>query len=568
MSEAAADSTATAKALPNEAPRAALRARTLPWWVHAATLLLAAAAFLAWQWPTAMDFKFFLLYDAGGALKADALLAQHLQPTIDFAYSYGLLPLLLGHAWFAAFGRTPLAYEGFTLACTFAIILAMASWARAQRWPIWALALLVLSLPCAIMARYLSQTHALEAALLMWALALHASGKGRRKYALALVTACVFVKPSLAYIYGAILTTLILVDCWRTSRTAPRCPIWPALLRQLAPAALTAIALFTLLLAVYGWTPLQNTLLPLNASRSYRAANFGFFFGSGRAFWLRPQGDYFTSPAAWWLVSTLLTALTAAILLLRSLFPALRPGSSAPATAPPDTRRESFICLAALLITFVCCFYAWDNSWTYYPYLPALGVITALVMLSPKSRANPLPHSSPTSPVPMRPPCLRASVVTLLPAAALAVIVILADFHHPYHDTQPWNKTHSADTAGLWAYSTEQADWQEAHERLTANNQHTLLLANGFSAGLFPGVRTPNAWFMSPALNTPAELDRIRQAIAHADLIVRFNELGRNDPKLDPWNWPEFAAETARFHIDSTTPNDYFTIMVRNRDLP
>ena len=52
------------------------------------------------QWPLAQSFALFGFYDPGSALKADWLLAKGLRPTIDFAYAYGLLSLLVGHGWF------------------------------------------------------------------------------------------------------------------------------------------------------------------------------------------------------------------------------------------------------------------------------------------------------------------------------------------------------------------------------------------------------------------------------------------------------------------------------------
>ena len=52
-------------------------------------------ALLLARLPIALDFKLFAFYDQGSALRADRLVAGGLVPTVDFGFSYGLLPLAL-----------------------------------------------------------------------------------------------------------------------------------------------------------------------------------------------------------------------------------------------------------------------------------------------------------------------------------------------------------------------------------------------------------------------------------------------------------------------------------------
>ena len=74
------------------------------------------------------------------------------------------------------------------------------------------IALVVVAMPWAALASYINLTHAIEATLICHALAEHALG--RRSRALALLTACLFVKPAMAYIYGLLLVLLIIRDAW------------------------------------------------------------------------------------------------------------------------------------------------------------------------------------------------------------------------------------------------------------------------------------------------------------------------------------------------------------------
>jgi hypothetical protein len=77
-----------------------VRRRTLTLLFMAESLALALL-----QLPQNLSFDGFAILDQGANLKAQQLLDQGLVPTVDFGYVYGLLPLLIGRAWFALLGR-------------------------------------------------------------------------------------------------------------------------------------------------------------------------------------------------------------------------------------------------------------------------------------------------------------------------------------------------------------------------------------------------------------------------------------------------------------------------------
>lgn len=482
--------------------------------------------------PQALDFKMFAFYDAGAALKADALLARGLRPTIDFAYSYGLLPLALGRGWFGLFGRTPLAYEWLTLAWGAIMVGGMARLARVWKWNWWQTGLGILALPIALPTFYLNQTHVMEAALLVHAIAFQA--RGRRTTALALLTACLFVKPSLAYVYGLLLVSRIVLDHWVAVQSAesdrPSIPIpwWRDAWTALWPAALGGLILAIWLGLTFGGLPLWQTLLPLQAGASYRAAHFGFFFGVGRAFWVRPWPEYFNTIAGFWLAATLVMAAMAVATVVRWLPRLWRRRAPSRMAAPTISASglEAWLCLAALHLTFIFVFYAWKDSWVYYSYLPVLGVVTSLGWI--------------VAPVPGYLAAWRTWWRGLLPAG-LAALAISGQWTRVEGAYWAWHWRHAPELAGLWTYDQLAEDFHKV--RMATAGHKTFWLINGDLDEMCPGIQTGESWFLSPALPLPREIAEVRRKIAEAQMVVRFRELG----DLDPWWWDDFAAARAAF---------------------
>ena len=270
-------------------PPVRFRLRTLTILFMAEALLLALA-----QLPLTLDFNSFVHMDQGANLTVQRLLDRGRVPITDFGYQYGLATLLIGRAWFALFGRTPVAYAGAMVVVDLLIAWGLARCAYALRSGLVGIALFVCTVHATAMCSYINLAHACEAVLICHALAEHASG--RRPRALALLTAALFIKPVMAYLYGFLLIVLIV----RNVRLRGLVP-------SLVPAAITGILLFVTLAVWFGFDVVIQSLLPLRGADSYKQLNYGFFFGVGRRFWL-PQPltprYYIFSPAGHYLVGS------------------------------------------------------------------------------------------------------------------------------------------------------------------------------------------------------------------------------------------------------------------------
>ena len=69
------------------------------------------------QTPDSMSFDRFGFCDQGANLTLQYLVSSGDRPTINFGYNYGLLPILVGHAWFTLFGPSASAYQWAMIAC-------------------------------------------------------------------------------------------------------------------------------------------------------------------------------------------------------------------------------------------------------------------------------------------------------------------------------------------------------------------------------------------------------------------------------------------------------------------
>src|ERR1700719_1838988 len=153
--------------------------------------------------PESMRFDRFAFCDQGANLTLQHLIANGLHPVIDFGYTYGLLPALIGHVWFALFGATPWAYQAAMMLVDLLCAYAIAQILSRLKVGAVGIALAFITLGYAFQASYVNFAHALEALLLCLALA--AQARGSYSSALACATAAVFAKPSMGYVYGLLL---------------------------------------------------------------------------------------------------------------------------------------------------------------------------------------------------------------------------------------------------------------------------------------------------------------------------------------------------------------------------
>lgn len=478
--------------------------------VGAAVLLITAAHFVNLL-PTSLNFPRFAFGDCGWPLSVDVLLSEGQKPVTDFGYFYGLLTLLIDRAVFAVFGRTPEAVVGIYGVCALATAFGAARTAAVLKLrPLPALYLVSCAALLTIPRGFPSPAHALEAALLMNAIADHAAGRLNRS--LALVVVAVFVKPSLGYVYGLILLALILIG-------------WPggaSRWRRLLPAAGIGAALVLLLAAVYGWEPLFRTQIPLDAMQAYRDAGFGFLFGSGQAFWWpdEPTFNYYGSgiPGIW-LASSVVLLVSAGRLLRRYRDPAA----------------NVVLTCAGLHLLFVLVLFGNQWSWIYYPYILFVGTAVALNGWSPRTGG--------------------------VLATVLIVLSIFGQAHWLWiGDHKARTLTHRDEATGwLYASPDEARDWAEV--RVLAKTNRVLVLTRmGCPHVLAPELDGPRWWCLTKVTTNQAELERVRKQIGDANVIVspawHDNDLMR---------WEQFADVVRPFDPDHPVSETPFYKLYRRR---
>jgi hypothetical protein len=319
-------------------------------------LMWTVACYVA-RLPSHVQFADFAFGDPGAVLSVDVLVAEGLQPGVDFSYLYGLLPLGVGRLWFAMLGTTPAAYIGLHALLNLTTVAGLTTvWARTGR-SLAGLLVLFATIPFGIAANGVSLTHAAEPAVLVWALAALASR--RPGVSLALVTIGTTVKPGESYLFGVIILVVLAAGAWGG---------WRAALRHLVPAVAIGAVLLTGFAVVFGVRPAIAAQFPQAASGVYRAEGFGFFFGTGRDFWWSPgvRPTYYIGTAAgFWILATLLLGIAASIRLR---------------AAVRDPSSPAIVVVAAGLthLTYVLIGFGPPTAWAYDFPLVVAGVVAEL----------------------------------------------------------------------------------------------------------------------------------------------------------------------------------------------
>ena len=481
-----------------------------------------------WQLPRIAGWTFFSFFDPGTALKGDWLISMGMKPAIDFGYTHGLASLIAAHWGFVILGRTPAAYLVMTSVMEVLMAVMIARFAVAMKLSRPALWFLFVALPIAIMPCYLTLTHPLEALLLLWAIAEQAAG--RRQRALAICTACLFVKPSMAYVYGLSLVIWTIIDCYRHERR------WSGLLRRVAPAMVTGVLMAAAMIGRFGIKSLLLTIVPITGMRTYKDTHFGFFSDSGLRFWspaYHPWYYYVITPAGVWLA---MSAILLWVLLIRGLRQNNTPGNTRK-THPvgglitdwvhaPNRWMETAISIGLMHIAFVLGFYGWKYAWEYYSYLPVL--FTALVI----SRC-------------------RARQVQL--ATVLGILALGSQARNTGLTFWCWqNKTRDKQTGYLWAYPQQLTQWRYVCRKVRGHR--TLILSNGYLPWMPKGMTMPLSWFPEPGIPTAIEMRRLKSEALAAHYIVVRHGYG----KFGLWVNPAFAPVRHRFSL--VWQGQYFSI--------
>lgn len=430
------------------------------------------------QLPEALNFPCYAFGDCGANFTAQYLVAHGARPAVDFGFHYGLLSLLFGRVWFGLVGSTPYAYVAANFVVNLAIVWALARFARALDLGAEGKLLILAGLGYATYFQpYPDFAHMMEAALLVWALAEQA--RGARLNAIALAALAALAKPTMAYLYGAILIGLSWLEGAR-AKSEPRRRQWLRLVRR---GALVGTVAAALLATVYGPEALVHTVLPLAGARAYRDLGFGFFsqgnfrvFMPGTRYWL-------ASGAAFW-------ALGGAYLLwygARSLWSLWMRDEDFAEHAAEVTGS-----CAVMQLSFVMFFFANAWSWFYYSYLIVIGAAAAT----------------------RRSATARAGALLLCAFALLGYRTTVSWTLHDWIVSRP-----SAETAGLWAPPDMRAEWSHVLE-LTHGRRSAVLARLGAAALMFPQFEPPVSWVLVPGLATQGDVRRKAKQISKASMVV------------------------------------------------
>ena len=314
--------------------------------------------------PQLLSFSPVAFGDPGSNLTISYLVSHGYRPAVDFNYPYGLLAIFANMAWFRVAPLTPVGYQFASVICQLGVACAIARIARLLAFGPLQLIFLFMAIGRAVMPTYPNFAHGLEAVLICLAAAEQA--RGSRANALALTTAAVFAKPSMGFVYSALLLTLMALDLYRRRRLSLATSF-----KQIEPAALAGISLCVLLGTVFGVAVLWRTVLPISGVATYRTLKTGFFTGIGAQFW-RPAGVnwhyYAGNVIGLWAVATLYLiwgAIPAAWRLWANL------GTKSDSIR---MRRDEMVFSCALLhLAFIFLFFGPAGSWNNYSYLLIAG---------------------------------------------------------------------------------------------------------------------------------------------------------------------------------------------------
>ena len=517
--------------------------RTPSWrFVAVAAVLLTALNFVRLL-PATHGLSTYVFGDPGLALSVDAMLDEGKQPTVDFAYFYGLLGIALNRGWFAVLGRTAEANTAALAVSCFFIAIGCIRFGRAVQLPPTARWLLLAGIPVAVMPlTYTSPAHGYEAALLVNALAFQARGRYAPAFMLAVIG--VFVKSALVSVYAAGLPGLI-VFAPRPEPTG-----WRTRLRELIPGALVGGAVAAVLASWFGWEPLVKTLFPTAGAKTYADEQFGFFFGIGRRFWLHPSlspAYYLLGPAGFWLAAT--------GVMLAGVPGLLREWRNPAAVA--------ILTCAALHVVFVCLLFGNELSWLYYSFLPVLGVCGvvgrwAATAGEPGTATTGFwfpPHPNPPPPGGRGPEMDGPPLLTSPPvgevaaqprvggAAILLIILALCGWVLPAgYGLMLWGgNIRSAETGGLFASPDTTTAWADIRDR--ARHERVLVVSpSGAGRVLFLEIDSVRSSALLKAVAPEVEVNDLLARIRAADMILIHPE---TQSIFETWS--TFAAELRAF---------------------
>jgi MFS family permease len=463
--------------------------------------------------PVDMSFDHFAFFDYGANFTLQYLISAGYRPAIDFGYHYGLLAALIGRVWFGCMGATASAYQWamVTGAILFAWALARIFAGRRIGGP--GIALLIVSFGLAFQSSYPNLAHCIEAVILAHALAAQARGSYRN--ALALATTAVFVKPSMGYIFGAVLLVLMALEI-RRNRGGMRDFIAAAF-----PSAVIFGAASVVLIGVYGARSFLFTIVPIEGVSLYRAVNFGLA-SSGRYLWdplARPIPMFFIDISGFWIAST-------AYLIVAAILQAW----SWMRGEELSRAGEVIITSAVLHLSFMVFFFGGGASWIYYSYLLAIGCALATEMG-------------------------RGWRLVAVPLSVLALLSWTSTASFIYRQWK--TRSPNAQTAGLWSIPGQASEWNKVLA-MAHREKMVVLDTKGAVELMYPEFGKPVSMFLDPGLETQEDVARKAAQLKAAEAFVVPATVRKFGGLPDA---PELAAATADFALE--WKGDFFEVYRR-----
>jgi hypothetical protein len=307
------------------------------------------------------NFHLICNHDPGAALRTDEIVASGSQPGTDFFYYYGPLPILLCRVFFFVFGRSPLALLaliGILTAVFFAGLTSIVMAFAPTR-----LGVLLIAVIMSQVVPPNTPTHAFEAAILIWAVAMRI--RGQSAAAMALASSAILVKVSMGTVMTAELAALIALDALRTRSRRP--------LMALAATPITLGIGLAASGAAFSVRCLRAILDPAAGAAIYKAVDYGFF-REGRYFW-HPAGHtigwYLGGLAGPWVAATVFVS----ILALRGALRLVRRAFGGESRDRESLADEISAIAGFANLAFILGFFAPN----YYTWVPLAGVIPWMV---------------------------------------------------------------------------------------------------------------------------------------------------------------------------------------------
>jgi hypothetical protein len=433
----------------------------------------------ALSWPIVFSLDLWVFKDRGSLLNLDYLLEKHFRLGVDTYYAYGLLPVLLQHLLFAAFGRGHWPMIGCAVV---ALVLLAAFCALLLRYlpeqKIWGLIFIAIS-PIFLWVNPNFPSSLLQLSILF---ALLFVLERRLDIAMAVAAVGCLSVPSLSLVLTALLLFLIVVDWWITTNHSPA-----YLVRQLAPGVSTYVLLVVVLIIIYGYQSVLATALPVQGMQHYQAMHYSVWD------FLHPPGDSLQKKigytlgtrVAWWASSTVV------LLVLGGL--AAEKMIRQRALDPQNT----FIALCAIL-QGVFAFLAYGSHGQHVIYDPLL----AAGMLIGLSR---LPSGS-----------FRKTLLVLFVGLG-----ILSHSSQAYKTWWAWKDTRPYIVGGsiFYAEPAWAAEWSNIVEISTRRKLVLLSYGTGVHH-YFPTIQTADAWFLQPGQLFPADEQRLLFKMDEAEVVV------------------------------------------------